>query len=605
MLSRLRLLTLVLPILCAALWLAPTPGMQSGVQAQTQTVPVPTATAPSESGILSPVLDTVTGTAAPTVTSATTAPAVTEVPTIEATPDPENESTGAPVMLAGKSLFYIYSANTLYPAAERAHIIEQRLTPLLDTIEEKPIRIRYENNVAVLHRGKKDLMTVTPQDAAAAQISLSQLAEFYSRQLSDGIRRGQIKHNMGVLILDSILAIFFTLVLGVLIFLLGKFLPFVHRTLNHLRERLLTDIRLNQAVLVSSEQLSNTLLALLTLGRNILILVLLYFYLPLVLSLFPWTRSYSSTLLNYVTLPLAKALKAFANYIPSLFIIVLIVVGTYYLLKVVKLIFNGLDQGVFSYPGFEQEWSKPTYSIVRFLILAFAAIVIFPYLPGSESPAFKSVSLFLGILFSLGSSSAIANIVAGVVLTYMSPFKVGDRVKISDTTGDVIERNLLVTRVRTPKNVRITVPNSMVLTSHIINYSTSARSEGLILHTTVTLGYDVPWQKVHETLLEAARRTPDVLQEETHKPFVLQTSLDDFYVAYELNVLTHKPNAMARTYSNLHQNIQDVCNENGIEILSPHFSAVRDGSALNQPPEYIPKDYQAPGFKIFPWNMQG
>lgn len=522
---------------------------------------------------------------------------------VEVLPEPDDESTGAPVILSGRTLFYIYADSTIYSAAQRAEIVAKRLLPLLTKIEEKKIRIRYEHNIAVIMRGKLTLMTVTPQDAIAAQISLSQLAEHYARQLTEGINRAQIKHNMGALILDGLLALLFTLILGLIIFLMGKFLPAVHARLNILRTKVLADIRFHEAVLLSSSQLSDVLWALLQLLRNVAVLILLYFYLPLVLSLFPWTRTYSSTLLNYVTVPLFKAVKSFVSYIPSLFIIVLIGVGTFYLLKLVKLIFNGLDQGVFSYPGFEQEWAKPTYSIVRFLIMAFAMIVIFPYLPGSESPAFKSVSLFLGILFSLGSSSAIANIVAGVVLTYMNPFRVGDRVKISDTMGDVIEKNLLITRIRTPKNVRITVPNSMVLTSHIVNYSSSARTEGLILHTTVTLGYDVPWQKVHAALLEAATRTPNVLQDDSHKPFVLQTSLDDFYVAYELNVLTHLPSAMASTYSHLHQNIQDVCNEQGIEILSPHFSAIRDGSALNVPPEYIPKDYKPPGFKIFPWKL--
>lgn len=516
---------------------------------------------------------------------------------------PDEDSTGAPVILSGRTLFYIYAPSTIYSAEQRAAIIAERLVPLLKKIEDKDIRVRYENNVAVLMRGKLTLMTVTPQDAEAAQISLSQLSEYYAQQLTEGIARAQLKHNMGTLILDGFLALLFTLLLALLVFLMGKFLPTLHQSLDRLRQRFFKELRFHDAVLLSHQQIGDALWGLLQLARNICVLILLYFYLPLVLSLFPWTRSYSSTLLNYVTVPLFKAIRAFVDYIPSLFIIVLIGVGTYYVLKLVKLIFSGLDQEVFSYPGFEKEWAKPTYSIVRFLILAFAAIVIFPYLPGSESPAFKSVSLFLGILFSLGSSSAIANIVAGVVLTYMNPFRVGDRVKISDTMGDVIEKNLLVTRIRTPKNVRITVPNSMVLTSHIVNYSTSARTEGLILHTTVTLGYDVPWQKVHEALLEAARRTPNVLQDEQHKPFVLQTSLDDFYVAYEINVLTHHPAAMAQTYSFLHQHIQDVCNEQGIEILSPHFSAIRDGSALNQPPEYLPKDYEPPGFKIFPWKL--
>ncbi|CAG0940716.1 partial Miniconductance mechanosensitive channel MscM, partial [Candidatus Brocadiaceae bacterium] len=194
---------------------------------------------------------------------------------------------------------------------------------------------------------------------------------------------------------------------------------------------------------------------------------------------------------------------------------------------------------------------------------------------------------------------AIANVVAGVVLTYMRPFKLGDRVKIADTMGDVIEKTLLVTRVRTPKNVDITVPNAMVLGSHIINYSSSAIEKGLILHSTVTIGYDVPWKQVHDLLITAALRTEGVLKDP--KPFVLQTSLQDYYPAYEVNAYTHQANSMAGVYSDLHANIQDVFNEAGVEIMSPAYSAVRDGNQSTIPQDYLPKEYQAPSFKIFPF----
>jgi small-conductance mechanosensitive channel len=223
-------------------------------------------------------------------------------------------------------------------------------------------------------------------------------------------------------------------------------------------------------------------------------------------------------------------------------------------------------------------------------------VLIFPLLPGSDSNIFKGVSVFIGILFSLGSSTAIANMVAGLVITYMRPFKIGDRIKIADVTGDVIEKSLLVTRIKTVKNEIITIPNASVLSGNTTNYSNEAAKTGLIIHTTVTIGYDVPWKNMHAALIEAALRTDMIMKEP--KPFVLQTSLEDFYVAYQINAYTREASRQALVYSNLHQNIQDCCNEVGIEILSPHYRAARDGNMTTIPADYLPKDYKAPGFNV-------
>ena len=222
------------------------------------------------------------------------------------------------------------------------------------------------------------------------------------------------------------------------------------------------------------------------------------------------------------------------------------------------------------------------------LILAFAGVIAFPYIPGSESPAFKGISIFLGVLFSLGSTSAIANILAGYTLTYRRIFKVGDRVKIADFTGDVLDTRLQVVHLRTIKNEEIIVPSSMIVNSHVINYSSLARTQGLILHTSVTIGYDTPWRQVEALLLMAAERTPGLMREPA--PFILQTSLDDFYVAYELNVYTDDPLKMAETYTDLHRNIQDAFNEYGVQIMSPSYRFDPDR------PKIVPKDqwYAAP-----------
>jgi small-conductance mechanosensitive channel len=180
----------------------------------------------------------------------------------------------------------------------------------------------------------------------------------------------------------------------------------------------------------------------------------------------------------------------------------------------------------------------------------------------------------------------------------MRAFQAGDRVRIADTEGTVIKRTMFVTKVLTPKNAVISVPNAMVLANHIINYSELAKNRGLILHTTVTIGYDVPWRQVHELLLAAAHATERI--EEEPEPFVLQTSLDDFYVSYEINVYVSEPTKMALIYSDLHANIQDSFHEAGIEIASPHYAAVRDGNRAAIPSDYLPKDYEVPAIRIHP-----
>jgi len=223
-------------------------------------------------------------------------------------------------------------------------------------------------------------------------------------------------------------------------------------------------------------------------------------------------------------------------------------------------------------------------------------VAAYPYIPGSSSPAFQGISVFLGLLISLSSSAAIGNIVSGTVLTYTGGFRLDDRVKIGDTIGDIVETSMLVTKIRTIKNVVVSIPNAVVLSSPMVNYSALARQEGLILHTGVTIGYDAPWRQVHELLITAARRTRGIV--ETPAPFVLQTALNDFYVAYEINAYTHEPQRMVQIYSDLHANIQDAFNEAGVEIMSPHYGALRDGNTIAIPGDYVAPGYEAPAFRV-------
>jgi small-conductance mechanosensitive channel len=351
-------------------------------------------------------------------------------------------------------------------------------------------------------------------------------------------------------------------------------------------------LRLRRFELFSSEQIVEVLVSAVRIFRIAAILLLGYAYVSVVFSFFPWTRGFASTLLGWVVEPLRLVGLAFVQFIPKLFFIMVIVAVTRFVLKVIWLVFHGIASGRLELPNFPAEWADPTYKLVRLFVLVVALIVVFPYLPGAQSDAFKGVSVFVGILLSLGSTAATANMVSGVVITYMRPFRVGDRVRIADTTGDVLAKTLLVTRVRTIHHEDITIPNAMVLASHIVNFSSSVRDAGLILHTSVTIGYDVPWRQVHELLLAAADATGGIVREP--KAYVLQTSLDDSYVSYQLNAFTDRPNDIHLTYARLHENIQDQFNAGGVEILSPRYAALRDGNKLTIPDGPVAADAREP-----------
>jgi len=356
--------------------------------------------------------------------------------------------------------------------------------------------------------------------------------------------------------------------------LLGIVFKQAYRRLSSFKPSTRNTTQFKALSLIFEDKLSEIIKIAVRLLYYVVLILIAYFYVTFLFSFFRFTSTWSGLLFGYILAPVKLAFNSFINYLPNLFAIAIIFLIIKYLLKLVQLVFRAIEREAIVIPNFYKDWAQPTFKIVRFLIIVFGAIVIFPYLPGSNSPFFQGISIFVGVLFSLGSSSAISNIVAGVVLTYMRPFKEGDMVKIAETLGRVIEKTLLVTRVRTVKNVDITVPNSMVLSSHIINYSSSSSDSHLILHTSFSMGYDVPWRKVHELLINAALMTPDVLSDP--KPFVLQKALDDYYTNYELNAYTSEPGKMMRTYSEMHQNIQDLFIEAGIDLKAPHFISVTD-----------------------------
>lgn len=297
-------------------------------------------------------------------------------------------------------------------------------------------------------------------------------------------------------------------------------------------------------------------------------------------SFFPFSEKLVQKFYQYIEEPVVYLFNGIVDFIPSLFFMIIIGITARYFARVLNVITTDIENGKLHLNNFHKDWAKPTGKLLTLFIYAFALVLIFPYLPGSGSSAFQGVSIFIGAIISFGSTSAISNIIAGVVITYMRPFQIGDRVKIDGLIGDVIDKTILVTHLRTTKNEDVTIPNANILIGNIINYSSREKGH-IIVHTKVTLGYDVPWKTANKLLLEAANRVPLLFKEPV--PFVLQTSLDDFYVSYELNAYTEAYKKLPYIYSEIHKNILDVFDEAGIEILSPGYTAARDGSLTTVP----------------------
>ena len=342
---------------------------------------------------------------------------------------------------------------------------------------------------------------------------------------------------------------------------------------------------LQQQEILSSEEIAGLLTVIVKGTRFVLSLTTAFVALGVILGFFPWTEKVAMAALRLTLSTLTDTARAIIAYIPNLLLVVVIAAIAWYVVRLSRLVFAGISSERIKIRGFYPEWAMPTFNLVRILVFLFALVMAFPYLPGAGSPAFRGVSIFVGVLFSLGSTSAVANVVAGIVITYMRAFKIGDRVQIADTEGIVIERSLFVTRLRTNKNVEIAVPNSKVLSNHIVNYNAMVRKKGLILHTTVGIGYDVDWRTVHELLIAAARATEGIADDS--EPFVHQKELGDFAVTYELNAPTHQPHRLPGITSRLRANILDHFHEAGVEIMSPDFTALRRGN-LPAIPEKTP-----------------
>ncbi len=431
-------------------------------------------------------------------------------------------------------------------------------------------------------------MVVTSADAAVDGVEPSIVARVTTDRIRRAIERYREERTPRALAVSAGIALAAVVVLFVVLFLLRRGFRWLDAALDRRYGTRVRALRLKALPSMDAERVWSGLRRAIRAVHFLLVAAAVVLAVEAALEVFPWTRPVARGLLSYLLAPLRTIGEAILAYVPSGAFLVVLVFVVRWLLKLIALFFQGIDRGTIAFSGFEAEWALPTYRIVRIVVLALALVVAYPYLPGSSSGAFKGVSLILGVMFSLGSTSAIANVIAGYSLTYRRAFKVGDVIRVGEHMGRVVETRIQVTHLRTIKNEEVVIPNSLILNGEVVNYSTIASREGLILHTTVGIGYEVPWRQVEAMLLEAARRTPEVRTEPP--PFVLQRKLADFAVEYELNVYTDDLGAQARTYSELHKNILDVFNEYGVQIMTPAYES--DPAE----PKVVPKErwFEAP-----------
>lgn len=492
---------------------------------------------------------------------------------------------GIPVVADGDTLFYLYTKRGGYTPQQRAQMTGSAIEELGRRFNLRPdsVSVDHSDIVSDLMYGNKVLLSLTDQDALWEGVSRDSLANERRQNVVDKLHEMKAEH--GIWRMAKRILYFVLVIVGQ--YFLFRLTNWLFRKLKvrilRLKDTKIKPVSIQGYELLDAQKQANLLVFLASVGRYILMGLQLLFTVPLIFIIFPQTEGLAYRLLGYIWNPIRGIFVGIIDYIPKLFTIIVIWYAVKYLVRFVLYLAREVEGGRLKINGFYPDWAMPTFHIIRFLLYAFMIAMIYPYLPGSNSGVFQGISVFVGLIVSLGSSTVIGNIIAGLVITYMRPFKIGDRIQLNDTTGNIIEKTPLVTRIRTPKNEVVTVPNSFVMSSHTVNYSTSAREYGLIIHSEVSIGYDIPWRKVNELLIDAALNTPGVVDDP--RPFVLETSLSDWYPVYQVNAYIKEADKMPQIYSNLHQNIQDKFNEAGIEIMSPHYMDMRDGNETT-----IPKD---------------
>lgn len=497
---------------------------------------------------------------------------------------------GYPVKIGNKTLFRLSATLGDWTAEKRAKYLSNLLNTFSTSpdIDPKKLKAVYdkEYNISNIYYDEIPVMIFKHEDAAPYGISVKIAGKMAVEEIRDKvyeIRKQEEAKRLRVGYTVGISGILILLLLFLLIQKLGKWLADKVRAM---KGSWIKSIKVRNTEILSDESFLRFILVIGKIAKILIFLNLIYIYFNYFLIYIPGTESIRSVLYEYPVNYIKNIFMAIITYIPKLIFIVIIIIITHYTIKLNEFIFGLIRKGSIKIPGFHPEFHDITYKLDKFVIYFFAIVLIAPNLPGYSSPIFQGLSVLTAIVISLSSSTSVANILAGVVIAYTRSMRVGDWVKIGDNLGEVKEMTLLAIKLRTVESRDVSIPNAVVLQGNVVNFSSGNRDiGGVLISTNLSIGYDVPGEKVEELCLKGIDFTDGILEKPS--PFVLQKSLDDFFVTYVINAYTDKPQRMRQIYSNLHSNIRKCFDEAGVEIMSPHYTSLRDGNMTTVPQKYM------------------
>ena len=486
-----------------------------------------------------------------------------------------NKMRGRPIVFEKDTLYYLYTSYGPYDIDTRVKYVEEKLKELYNDpyFVADSIKIKPAGDYLSVMYNDKTITGISMVDALWENSSQTELAQRYANIIKNTIVKYKEQNSLkSVLIrLAELLLVLF--IAFILVWAINRLFDFLKKIALNSEHRFLTSIRIRNFVFIKKPGIVKALVKLLAILRIVFLLFLLITIIPLIFDIFSSTQYLSKIIVQWISEPIKNVGIAIIGYLPHLFYIVIIAVITHYVLKILRFFALEIERGILKIKGFHPEWAHTTYVLARMMLWVLALVIMFPHLPGSDSDAFKGISIFLGVLISLGSSSAISNAIAGIVISYMRPFQVGDWIKSGEIIGAVIEKNALVTRLKTINNEDITIPNSAILSGATMNFTSIGKEIGLALNVQVKVRYDYSDNLVEELLIEAALKTNGI-SPKPH-PYIFQISLSELNAVYELNAYTFHPENMYFIKSDLTKNIQSTFRQANIEIFSTQYVEIR------------------------------
>ena len=486
-----------------------------------------------------------------------------------------NKMRGRPIVFEKDTLYYLYTSYGPYDIDTRVKYVEEKLKELYNDpyFVADSIKIKPAGDYLSVMYNDKTITGVSMVDALWENSSQTELAQRYANIIKNTIVKYKEQNSLkSVLIrLAELLLVLF--IAFILVWAINRLFDFLKKIALNSEHRFLTSIRIRNYDFIKKPGIVKALVKLLAILRIVFLLFLLITIIPLIFDIFSSTQYLSKIIVQWISEPIKNVGIAIIGYLPHLFYIVIIAVITRYVLKILRFFALEIERGILKIKGFHPEWAHTTYVLARMMLWVLALVIMFPHLPGSDSDAFKGISIFLGVLISLGSSSAISNAIAGIVISYMRPFQVGDWIKSGEIIGAVIEKNALVTRLKTINNEDITIPNSAILSGATMNFTSIGKEIGLALNVQVKVRYDYSDNLVEELLIEAALKTNGI-SPKPH-PYIFQISLSELNAVYELNAYTFHPENMYFIKSHLTKNIQSTFRQANIEIFSTQYVEIR------------------------------